>query len=400
MLVFNYQVKDRLGKPLKGVIEANNQTQAVRILHDRQLIVVSLKEIRKRDLSQIFSFLKRVTHNDVVNFTRQLSTMITAGLPLNEALILLEKQSNPGIAKILSEVAQDIQAGTSLSEALKKHPKVFKSTYIALVKSGEAGGVMEKVLKSLADNLEKEKEFRSKVKGAMMYPAIIVVGMVLVMIIMMIFVVPNLLLIFKDFDIDIPFGTRALMFISDIFSKFWFLIPVFIFGVSYGFNLIKKTESGREKIDKLIMKIPIIGNLRKKMILTDLTRTLSLLVGTGVSIVEGLKIVSEASSSIIFEKALKEVGSDVEKGLPLAGSLERFDFFPALVPQMVAVGEETGKLDEVLAKVSHYFEMEAEQAVKTLTTAIEPIMLVILGLGVAFLVSAVILPIYSITDAF
>lgn len=400
MLKFKYKAKDKSGKLVKGVIEATNRKQAVSILRERQVIIISLNQTKQRDWSKLFSFLNRVTHNDVVNFTRQLSTMIAAGLPLNEALILLEQQTNPGMARVLASVSQDIQAGSSLSKALEKHKKVFSPIYIALVQSGEMGGVLDKVLLRLADNLEKEKEFRAKVKGAMIYPAIVIVGMIGVMFIMMAFVVPKLLIIFESFEADIPFGTRVLMTLSGIFSKFWFLFPLGVVGFIYGFRFLNKTEEGRKQIDNLLLKMPIIGKLRSKMILTELTRTLSMLLGTGVSIVEALKIVSKASSSIIFEQALTEAGKEVQKGLPLAGALEHYEFFPPIVSQMISVGEETGKLDEVLKKVSTYFEMEAEQAVKALTTAIEPLMLIVLGLGVGFLVYSVIMPIYSLTDQF
>jgi len=400
MLKFNYRAKDKTGALAKGVIEATNKNQAVDILRNRQLIIISLREVKKKELAQYFSFLQRVSHNDVVNFTRQFSTMINAGLPINEALSLLESQANPGIGKVLAEITQDVQGGSSLSESFSKHPKTFSPTYIALIKSGEAAGVLDKVLNRLADNLEKSKEFRAKVKGAMIYPAIVVIGMIVVMFIMMIVVVPRMLDIFEDFGAELPLQTKALIAISNFFSNFWFLIPLIAFGVFYVFHLIKKTENGRYQIDKLMLKIPIIGTLQTKKILAELTRTLSLLVGTGISIVDGLKIVSAASSNLLFEKALDEVSREVQKGLPLAGALEHYEFFPPLVSQMVSVGEETGKLDAVLEKVSDYFEMESEQAVKALTTAIEPLMMIILGIGVGLLVSAVIMPIYDLTSQF
>jgi type II secretory pathway component PulF len=278
---------------------------------------------------------------------------------------------------------------------------LFSPTFVALVKSGEIGGVLDEVLVRLSDNMEKQQEFKGKVKGAMIYPIIVIVGMVVVASVMMIFVIPKMLSLYSEFDAELPAPTRILMGISSFMVRFWPIFLGLIVGGVYFFSTYRKTAKGKRKIDELIFKIPIIGDLQKQVILTELTRTLSLMVGAGVSILEGLNISSQVVGNSIIADALKDAASRVEKGFPIAYSFAKHpDAFPYILSQMIAVGEETGKMDEVLSKVSHVFEVESDQKVKALTSAIEPIVMVILGIGVGFLVIAVILPIYNLTSQF
>ena len=284
---------------------------------------------------------------------------------------------------------------------MSRHPKIFSRTYIALVKSGEVGGVMDAVLLRLADDLEKQQEFGSKVKGALIYPAIIVVGMVVVSFIMMIFVIPRLTSLYIDFGATLPLPTQILIGVSNFFVNFWYVV-IIVAGLGiYLFILYRATATGRRKVDEMIFKIPIFGELQRQVILTELTRTLSLMVGAGVSILEALNITSEVVGNSIISEALKDASKQVEKGFPIAFSFARHpDAFPFLLSQMIAVGEETGKMEEVLNKISHIYEVESDERVKGLTAAVEPLVMVLLGLGVGFLVIAVILPIYNLTSQF
>jgi type IV pilus assembly protein PilC len=303
--------------------------------------------------------------------------------------------------KIVAQILADVEAGESFSSSLAKHPKIFSKTYMALVKSGEVGGVMDAVLTRLADNLEKQGEFSSKVKGALIYPVIIVVGMVLVSIIMMVFVIPKLLSLYADFNATLPLPTLILIGISNFFIHYWFVIFGILAVGYYILKMYKATINGRRKIDELIFKIPVFGDLRRQIILTELTRTLALMVGAGVPILEALNITSEVVDNSIISSALKDASKQVERGFPIAFSFSRHpEAFPFILSQMVAVGEETGKMDEVLTKVSHIFEVDSDEKVKGLTAAIEPLVMVVLGLGVGFLVIAVILPIYNLTSSF
>lgn len=396
-----YKARAKDGKIITGEVEASSENHAAKLVRERGLVVISLSPVREGIAGFIKSMRDRITSENVATFTRQLSTMITAGLPITEALLILRNQSQGALQKVVSQILADVEGGESLSKAMSKHDKVFTPTYIALIKSGELGGVLDEVLLRLADTMEKQQEFKGKVKGALIYPVIIVIGMIIVALIMMIFVIPRLLSLYTEFDAELPLPTRILMGISGFFFKFWPFFLIFGFVGFYLFVAYRKTKEGRRKTDEWVFKIPIVGELQKQIILTELTRTLSLMVGAGVSILEGLTITSEVVGNVVIGDALKDAAKHVEKGFPIAYSFAKHpEAFPYLLSQMIAVGEETGKMDEVLEKVSRIFEIESDQKVKALTAAVEPLIMVVLGIGVGFLVIAIILPIYNLTSEF
>jgi type IV pilus assembly protein PilC len=402
MQKFNYRAKDKKGKTLSGMVEAREDKQALALLHDRGLTVISLLPWREKTVVQsAVRAFQKVSFGDVVNFTRQLSTMITAGLSLTDSLSILEIQLSPAMGRVVGDILRRVEGGEDLADSLAKHPKVFSKVYVALVRAGETAGVLDKILNRLANNLEKQRDFNSKVKGALVYPVIVVVGMVVVAAIVMIFVMPKLMTLFEEFEADLPASTRFLMSFSRFMSKFWWLGIFVLFGLSWALSLFKKTKTGLKQYNHFLFQVPLIGALNKKLILTEFTRTLGLLVGAGISIIEALNVVAETTGNEVYKEILGKAAKKVEKGFPLATSLaEETDKLPPIIPQMISVGEETGKVDEVLAKVSSYFEAESEQAIKGLTTAIEPLIIVLLGIGVGFLVIAVIMPIYSLTSQF
>ncbi len=401
MRKFTYKAKDKGGKTVSGMVEAADEKQARLTLRERGLVPFSLSPARQdifKDLTN--KVLRRITLSDLATFTRQLSTMITAGLTVNDALTILKNQSSPALAVVVEDVLRAVEGGSSLADALSRHPKVFNRVYVSLVKAGEAAGVLDEILARLAENLEKQREFQGKVKGAMIYPVIIVVGMIAVGGIMMIFVIPKLLSLYQEFQAELPTPTKILIGISSFMVKFWWMMLVGAMAGLYVLRGFGKTPMGRKKIDGLFLSLPIFGNLQKQIIMTEMTRTLGLLVAAGISIIDALNIVSEGVGNSIIEQELKEAAKQVEKGLPLAATLSVYEEFPPIVSQMISVGEETGKVDEVLTKLSRYFESESEQMVKGLTTAIEPLIMIVLGLGVGFLIIAVILPIYNLTTQF
>jgi len=398
---FSYKAKDKIGKGVTGRVEASSEEIASKLIRDRGLILISLKPIRENPLSQITKVGRKISPNDITTFTRQMATMVNAGLPLTEALSILRAQGKGLMQSLLVTVLADVEGGESFSTALSKHPKVFAPTYIALVRAGEAGGVMDKVLERLADNLEKQQEFKGKVKGALIYPAIIVIGMVVVGLIMVIFVVPRLTTLYTEFNAELPLPTRILIAISSIALKLWPLLLIGIASGIYAYRLYRRTRDGRRKTDELLFKIPVFGELQRQILLTELTRSLSLMAGAGVSILEALNITAGVVGNMVVSEALKDASEQVEKGFPLAYSFARHqEAFPYILSQMIAVGEETGQMEEVLAKVSHIFEVESDQKVKGLTSAVEPLVMIFLGLGVGFLVIAIILPIYNLTSQF
>jgi type IV pilus assembly protein PilC len=400
MPIFTYTARNEFGEKVQGKVEAQSQSQAAAALRNRNLLVVEVKAASDSTFSAITTALSGVKLQDLVNFTRQLSTMIGAGLPLATSLAILQGQSKPAMSQVVTKLLKDVESGESFAKALQEHPKVFSRVYVQLVKAGELGGVMDEVLLRLADNLEKEKEFKAKTKGAMIYPIIVIISMVVVAIIMMVFVIPQLTEMYQDFNAKLPLPTRVLIGTSQFMRRFWFILLGLVVAAVVGIRQWGQTETGERKLDELVMKIPIVGTLHKKMVLTEFCRTLSLLLSAGVSVLEALDIVAESLKSVILREAVAAAKEDVEQGVPLSQALGVYEVMPMIVPQMVSVGEETGKIDEILFKLSDYYEREAEYAVKNLTTAMEPVIMVLLGVGVGFMVISIIMPIYNLTGQF
>lgn len=400
MATFAFRGKDEKGASVSGKVEARDQKEALSLLRERNLFVINLKLRGENPLVALRRQFRRISFSDTVNFTSQLSTMFSAGLGLTETLRILEAQlDNPAMKSIVSEIGREVDGGSSLSAALEKHP-CFSKIYASVVRAGEASGMLDKVLSRLAENLEKERNLRSKLKGALIYPTIILMAMGVVVAIMMIVVMPKMSAMYKEFGAQLPQTTRLLIAFSDFFAKFWWVFFAGLFGLYFLYSSWKRTPFGKRRNDEIILKIPIVGNLKKQTLLGEFARTLGLLIGAGVPLLDGLNIVSGAVDSHPYKQSIKEMSKEVEKGYPLSLVIGQDPLFPPLLAQMVKVGEETGKIDETLTKVSSYFETASEEAVKGLTTAIEPLIMIILGLGVGFLVIAVIMPIYSLTSKF
>ncbi len=400
MQKFTYKVKDEQSRMVVGEVEAFSKEQAIRLLRNRRLVIIDINEEKETEIQSLLLRFQRVKTDDLVNFTRQLATMIAAGLPLTESLSILKVQSPPAMSRIVEKILAAVEEGVSLTEALRGVEGVFPDIYIALVKAGETAGVLEDVLKRLATTMEKQRDFRNKTRGALVYPAIILTGMVLVSVVMMIFVVPKMTAMYKDFGAELPWPTKVLIGTSDFMVKFWYLGLLSLGVGGYFFGKWARTEVGSVVIEETLFRLPVIGPLKTKVVLTEFTRTLGLLVGSGISILNSLRIVAEGVGSRIYKARILEAADKVEKGQPLGVILAGVELFPPIIPQMIAVGEQTGKVDEILAKLSDYFEQESEVAVKTLTTAIEPLIMVVMGVGVGFLVMAVIMPIYNLTSQF
>lgn len=400
MAFFKYKAKNQFGENIDGKVEARTLDQAASVLQSRKLLVIKLQPVTDDSFAFFKSIFGGVKFDDIVNLTRQLSTMITAGLPLASALSILVRDGKPEVTRMVGTILQDVEGGNSFATSLNKHKKNFSRLYIQLVKAGETGGVLDTVLERLADNMEKEKEFRAKTKGALIYPVIVLVAMVVVAFVMMIFVIPKLTEMYKDFGAELPLATRVLIGSSEFALRFWWVLILMGIGGFIGFRAWGKTEKGRYMIDEFLLKMPIFGNLRKKVILTEFSRTLALLLGSGISLLEALSIVTESVNNVVYRQALHEVTAQVEKGSSLSGAMSRYEIFPVILHQMMSVGEETGKLDEVLRKIAVYFESESEHAIKNMTTAIEPIIMIVLGLGVGGMVIAIIMPIYNLTSQF
>lgn len=387
-------------KIVKNRIEANSSSAVIDYLQKNGYFPITVSEIKGE--KSIFSiFDNTVSFNDIVDFTRQIAIMLNAGLTIIDSLEILKKQvKKSGMQKIITSIDNDIKAGNSFSSALKKYPNNFSGLYIALVKSGEASGKLGEILLRLADNLEKEREFKNRLKGALIYPAIILVGMFIVMFIMITFVIPKLLNLYKDFNVTLPLTTQILIAISSFSVRFWPLIIISLLASLYFLKKYFQTKIGKNNLDIFMLKLPIIGRVVSISSLVDSTRTLAILVGSGVSILDALAIVVDTAENMVYKKAFERVTEKIEKGQSLGVSLEQEGIFPPILVQMSHVGEQTGNLDDTLFRLSKYFETESEIAIKSMTTLIEPAILVILGFGVGFLVMSVITPIYNLTSSF
>lgn len=395
---FRFKARNDKGQLRKGVVEAQTPQSAAEVLRGQKLTIIELHEINLG--ASLFSFSNKIKFDDIVNFTRQLSTMISAGLPLTDALSILQLQVGPALAKNITETLRAIEGGATFADALSAHPEAFSKVYIALVRAGEAAGVLDTILARLADNLEKQREFRAKTKGALIYPVIVLIGMLIVGVVMMVFVLPKLSVMYEDFNAELPLVTKILIGTSNFMAKTWYVMAGLVVAALYVLRAWKRTKTGALALDGLKLRLPIFGKITSMVLMSEFSRTLALLASAGVSLVEGLTIVKGVVGNEVVSDALTTVGKDVEKGNSLASALAKHESFPMLVSQMVAVGEQTGKLDDVLNRVAGYFETESEHAIKNLSTAMEPVIMVVLGIGVGFMIIAIVVPIYNLTSTF
>ena len=394
-----YKAANKEGKLSQGLLEAKDISEAANYLRTKNLTPL---QISRAD-NNIFANLPMtgaIKQSDIVLFTRQLSSMLSSGLTLMRALEILKDQiQNPKMTEVVTTIISDVQEGKTLAQAIQKHPKIFTPIYISIIKAGEQSGLLDTVLSRLADNLEKQAKLKSTVKSALMYPVIVIILMIVVVAVMMIFVIPQLTVLYTNLNVALPLPTQIVIAISNIFIYAW---PAVLIGVSLfvvGFGKWKKTVDGQLILDNIALKLPVFGKLIKETILAEFSRTFGLLVGTGTLVVEALLETADTTGNVHFKNAIIEVSHQVEKGVTIGDAMSYNPLFPGLLIQLVRVGEQTGKIDDTLGKASEYFEREVDLTVKNLTTAMEPFIMVVLGLGVAFLILSVITPIYSLISS-
>ncbi|MFA6016514.1 MAG: type II secretion system F family protein [Patescibacteria group bacterium] len=399
-MIFQYKALKN-GKIVVKKIEATSSANVIDFLQKNGYFPISVTEVKTSNIAFFDSLTQKLDFNDIVDFTRQVALMLNAGLTLIDALEILKRQTpKPILRKMIEDIDAKIKGGSSFSVALLDYKGIFSKLYISLVKSGEASGKLGEILLRLADNLEKEREFKSKLKGALVYPVIVVVGMLIVMFIMITFVLPKLLGLYKDFNVELPLSTKILIAVSTFSTRFWPFVIILVFVGSYFFRKYLATKAGKSAFDKFTLKLPVFGKIISISALVESTRTLAILISSGISILDALSIVVDATENSVYQQAFLTVSHKVEKGLSMGTALEQEEIFPPILVQMSQVGEQTGNLDDTLFRLSKYFEMESEMATKTMTTLIEPMILVVLGVGVGFLVMSVITPIYNLTNSF
>ena len=391
---FIYTGVDKTSEKQKGRIQANNEREVVDFLRTNNITPIS---IRKFQASGGFFIFKKVKNADIILFTRQLASMIVTGLTLIEAMKILTQQNlSTGMRELVNDLIAQISEGTTFSQALASHSEYFSEVYIALIRAAEKGGLLDKVLARLADNMEKSDDLSKRIKSAMFYPSIVVAGMIVVMVIMNIYVIPQLGTLYDSLDVELPLTTKLVVAMSTIFTNFYPALIIGVIVLIILYTRFKKTEAGIKMIDTVKLRLPVIGPIFSLSALDEITRTLSLLITSGASIIESLKITANVSGNYWYKNAVLNSGALVEKGVTLSDALAHQNIFPPMLVQMVKVGESTGKIDESLLKVSEYFERDLDIRVKTLTTAIEPILIIILGVSVAFLILSIITPIYGL----
>lgn len=394
-----YKATTKEGKLLQGLLDAKDINEAANYLRAKNLIPIDIARIDDKPWVNL-PFLKKIKQSDLVLFTRQLSSMLSSGLTLMRALeILKDQMENPQMSEVVTAVITDVQEGKTLAQALEKHPKVFTPIYISIIKAGEQSGLLDKVLSRLADNLEKQAKLASTVKSALMYPIIVIILMAVVMGVMMIFVIPQLTVLYTNLNVPLPLPTQIMVGLSSFTITFWPVILAVWAVIIIGYRRWAKTVDGRLIIDTVLLKLPVFGKLISQTILAEFSRTFGLLVGTGTLVVEALTEAADTTGNVLFKNAIVGVSKQVEKGVTVGDSMAYYPLFPPLLIQLVRIGEQTGKIDDTLVKASEYFEREVDQTVKTLTTAMEPFIMIILGIGVAFLIISVITPIYSLISS-
>jgi type IV pilus assembly protein PilC len=399
MAIYKYSGTDANGNRREGTVDARSQELALSLLKNQGFFVINLNEQHSSFMSQ-FNNLMGIPQGDIVNFTRQFSTMVSAGLPLSRALeVLAEQTSNSSLKKILSDVLRDVEGGAPLSSSLGRYPKQFNATYQALVKAGESSGKLDQILKRLATTMETDREINSKFKGAMIYPAIVMIAMVGVLVLMMLFVIPKLADMYKSLNVELPLVTKVMISASDFMVQKFYVVVLATVGIFFAMKTFLKSDTGKVLVTHITFTLPVFGKLNRLRDITQFARTLSLLIASAIPIVEALKIVSNVVSSSYYRDASLEAAKVVEKGNSLSEYFRYNKNFPPLVGQMVSVGEETGQLDEVLDKVATYYAGEVNHSIDGLSAAMEPLILILLGSMVGLLIISIITPIYKITTS-
>ena len=397
---FQYKVKDKSGKLVEGSLEAENAQLVVSKLRSMGYVPIEIQQqggtSLGRDLKIPF-FSERVKLKEVAVFSRQFATMINSGLSLLRSLnILAEQTESKTLAEIVNQVRMDVEKGSSLSQAMSKHPKAFGRLYVSMVRAGEIGGALDSVLMRLADTIEKQVELRRKVKSAMTYPLVVAILVLTIVTAMLLFVIPMFQNIYSQLGGTLPAPTQLLINISNVCRKFWYLIFVVEGGGAFAFRRWINSEEGRKQWDAIKLKVPVFGKLVRKTALARFSRTLSALVRSGVPILESLDIVAETAGNYVVAKAVRETQAAVKRGDPLSKKLEEHPVFPPMVVQMIAVGEETGALDEMLDKIADFYDQEVEATVDALTSLIEPLLIVVMGVCVGGMIISLYLPMFNI----
>lgn len=403
MSTFAYKAKAPNGSVLEGLIDAEEIKQAMEKLKNQKFVVLELNEKKGGGIGAFLKSLNpmkpKVGSKDLVIFSRQLSTLVAAGVPIVQGLNILEAQAeNPVFKTVLAHVKTDIESGLSISDAMRKHPHAFPELYVSMIKAGELGGILDTILERLSAYLENAEALKEKVKSAMMYPLVISTIAGAVTVFLMVGVIPTFKEIFESFGAELPFPTRVLIGISDFMKhQFIFVIAIPI-AIVVGLKRFYATPVGRAKIDGIMLKLPVFGVLLKKVAIAKFTRTLGTLMKSGVPILQALETVAATAGNVVVEGVIRTTMDSIREGGRLTDPLKKSPVFPNMVVQMIGVGEETGSLDQMLTKIADFYDQEVDAAVKGLTSMMEPIIIVVMGVVIGGIVIAMFMPMMSLGD--
>lgn len=390
-VIFEWEGKDRNGKTVRGELRASGEHQVQATLRRQGVLVTKVRKRRMRSG-------KKIAPKDIAIFTRQLATMMKAGVPLLQSFDIVGRGStNPSVAKLLNDIRTDVESGSSLSSAFRKHPLYFNTLYCNLVEAGETAGILEDLLDRLAIYMEKTEAIKSKIKSALMYPIAVIIVAFVVVTLIMIFVIPAFKSVFENFGADLPAPTLFVIAMSEFFVSYWYIIFIGIFGGLYFFfQSWKRNEKMQMFMDRLLLQIPIFGNLIEKSVIARWTRTLSTMFAAGVPLVESLDSVGGAAGNYIYKSATQKIQQEVSTGTSLTNAMSNANVFPSMVIQMTAIGEESGSIDHMLGKAADFYEAEVDEMVAGLSSLMEPIIIVFLGTIIGGIVVSMYLPIFKL----
>ncbi len=401
-LTFEYKVRDRAGTVQTGQMEAPSSAAVAKTLRDKGFVPLKIAEHRVGSLDKelkLPGMKKKVKPKEVAVFSRQLATMVNSGLTLVRALSVLQEQTqNAAFAEVIADVRARVEQGSSLSASLANHPRVFGTLYVAMIQAGEVGGALDETLVRLADTLEAGVRLRSKVKSAMAYPVVVLTLIVLIVSAMLLFIVPIFSKMYAELGGELPVPTKMLVNLSGLLGKFWWLIGMIMVGSTMAMKRWIRTPDGRAKWDRFKLRVPIFGKLVQKVAISRFARTMSVLSRTGVPVLQALDIVSVTAGNAMVSTALRDVQESVKRGESLAGPLARHEVFPPMVTHMMAVGEETGALDAMLAKVADFYDQEVDDSVNAITSLIEPVLIIVMGVAVGGILISLYLPMFNIAN--
>ena len=392
---YEWKGRDRNGATQTGVLIGDSKDAVIAALRRQQIVVTTVKEKGKE--IALPKFGGGIKAKAIAVFTRQFSVMIDAGLPLVQCLdILGQQQDNKAFQKVLLQIRQDVEGGSSLAEAMRKHPQAFDDLYVNMVAAGEAGGILDTILQRLATYIEKNVKLRSQVKSALVYPASVITIAVVVVYVILWKVIPVFATLFEGLGGQLPFLTRVIVNVSRFIGNFWWLIFIVVFAAAFGLRQYYRTEAGRYQIDKIMLKSPVFGLLLRKIAVARFCRTLGTLLSSGVAILESLDITARTAGNAVIEEAILRVRKEVEEGKTIAEPLTRSEQFPPMVCQMISVGEQTGAMDTMLSKIADFYEDEVDAAVEGMMSLIEPVIIAFLGVIIGTIVVAMYLPMFSL----